>query len=192
VVAAWAAAGILGAGAVAGGVWWSGRGDEVKPVAMCTTSSRHARDVAVAKLCAALRDGGLPALLGVPGEQTRQAMSFGGPGSGADSDDMVHEVVRVGPYSVAVTQYRGFRLNDAQDGGRLTVAGHRADWYSASANGEQFWTVEAAWDADDSGLGNYSVLVSNDQAPLGKEETLRLSIAVAQKVLPTLPEWRAK
>lgn len=191
-IAACAAVGVLGVGLVAGGIWWSGRSHEAKPeAAMCTTTSRHAKDVAVARLCTALRDGGLPELLGVPGERTVQEMSFGAPNSDDDSDDMVHEVVRVGPYSVALVQYRGFRLTDMQDGGRLTVAGHQADWFSATANGERFWTVEAAWDRTDTGAGNYSVYVTNDKSPLSKEETLRLSIAVAEKVLPTLPDWRS-
>ncbi|NUR26241.1 MAG: hypothetical protein HOV83_10405 [Catenulispora sp.] len=189
-----AAAGVLAAGAIAGGVWWSGRSHEheAKPSAMCTTTSQHAQARAVAQLCAALRDGGLPELLGVPGERTQQAMSFGGPGSDEDSDAVVHEVVRVGPYTVSLSQHRGFPLTDMLDGGRLTVGGHRADWFSASANGERFWTVEAAWDVTDSGAGVYSVEVANEHAPLGKEETLRLSTAVAEKVMPRLPGWRSQ
>ena len=49
---------------------------------------------------------------------------------------------------------------------------------------------ETAWDSADSGAGIYSVEVSNDHAPLSKEETLRLSTAVAEKVMPRMPGWR--
>lgn len=194
-----AVAAVLGvlATAAAGGVWWSGRSHdshdhEAKPSAMCTPTSQRAQLLAEAQLCAALRDGGLPELLGVPGERTRQAMAFGGPGGDDDSDAVVHEVVRVGPYTVSLSQHRGFPLTDMLDGGRLTVAGHRADWFSASTNGEQFWTVEAAWDVTDSGAGVYSVEVANEHAPLSKEETLRLSTAVAERVMPRLPGWRSQ
>jgi hypothetical protein len=188
------AAGVLVTGGVVGGVWWSGRGHErqSQPSAMCTATSPRAQAVAVARLCAALRDGGLPELLGVPGEHTRQIMSFGGPGDDEDSDAVVHEVVRVGPYTVSLSQSRGFRLSGMLNGAQLTVAGHQADWYSASANGESFWTVEAAWDSADSGAGIYSVEVANDHAPLSKEETLRLSTTVAEKVMPRLPGWRSQ
>ncbi|MFD0633245.1 DUF6215 domain-containing protein [Catenulispora yoronensis] len=191
-VVAAAAVGALGVGAVVGGVWWSGRTTgAAEPRSACATTSRHALDVTAARLCVALSDGGLPEILGVPGERTRQGMWFGAPDSSRESDDIVHEMVQVGPYSVAIVRYRGFPLTEMEGGGKLTVGGHRADWFTTTTNGEQSWTVEAAWDAADSGAGTYSVLISNDRSPLGKEESLRLSTAIAEKVLPTLPDWRS-
>ncbi|GAA2058144.1 hypothetical protein GCM10009839_79740 [Catenulispora yoronensis] len=170
----------IGVGAV---VYWSNSsttGTEVKP---CKPASQSAVDVSASTLCTALQKADLPTLLGIPKAPSEFGGAMSQPVEGGDPS--VRVLYAVGPYSVILSTHKPGKVKETEK-----VAGHPAALVTGTAGGRQLYNL--AVDYDSAGTGYYALdVMMTDGTPITQDTAGKLERAVAEKVLPTLPEWRS-
>jgi len=176
----------VGAALLLGGVvvgvvaYWSSSDDDPKP---CKPASQSATNLAASNLCTALGKADLPKVLGIPKAQT----AFGGAmtqPSDNGGEPSVHVLYSVGPYEVILATHKPGTVKETEK-----IAGHAATTVTGTAGGRQLYNLVVSYDA--AGSGFYSVDVMRpDGTPMTQDDSLRMARAVAEKVLPTLAEWR--
>ena len=171
----------LGGLVVAAAVVWNAGGSGGASTDPCQPASQSAADKTGAQLCTALRNAGLPALLGIP--NAKQA--YGGQMTVPGSTPEVHVEWNVGQYSVILSTGQATMPKPTEQ-----LAGHPAALLSGTSGSKQVNRLEVARDASGDG-GIYAVdVMMADGSPMTQSDAGRLERSVAAKVLPGLPEWR--
>ena len=159
----------------------SGRSDPCRPASQSTA------DKDGAKLCTALEKAGLPELLGVADAKSGYGGQMAVPGSAPGEYSEVHVEWIVGRYSVILSTSKSAGVKATEQ-----VAGHPAALLAGSSSGHQVNRLEVAWSPSGAGAGIYAVdVMMADGSAMAQSDAGRLERAVAAKVLPGLPEWRA-
>ncbi|WP_194907707.1 DUF6215 domain-containing protein [Catenulispora rubra] len=182
ITAALALGGVVVAGAVVLTTTWK----DPKPDP-CQAASQSSAAQDGAKLCTALEKAGLPALLGVPKAQTAYGGQMAVPSSTPTDYQEVHVEWIVGQYAVLLSTSKSVTVKPTEQ-----LAAHPAALLSGTSGGHQVNRLEVAWTAAGGGAGIYAVdVMMADGSAMAQSDAGRLERAVAAKVLPGLPEWRA-
>ncbi|WP_344658165.1 DUF6215 domain-containing protein [Catenulispora subtropica] len=170
---------VLGGAAVGVAVYWSSP-DHPDP---CKPATQEAANLTGSNLCKALRKADLPTVLGIPKAKTEFGGAMAQPGANG-AEPSVHVLYTAGPYEVIVATHRPGSVKETEK-----VAGHSATLVTGTAGGRQLYNLVVSYDA--AGSGFYSVdVLKTDGTTMTQDDSARLERAVAEKVLPTLPEWK--
>ncbi|NUP46233.1 MAG: hypothetical protein HOW97_02805 [Catenulispora sp.] len=170
----------IGGIALAAVVYWSSGKDKPDP---CKPATQGSVDLTASALCKALGKADLPKVLNIPKAKTEFGGAMSQPVQGGDPS--VHVAYVVGQYSVIVATHKPGTVKETEK-----VAGHSATLVIGTSSGKQLYNLAVSYDAAGTGFYTVDVLMA-DGTQMTQDNASQLEHAVAEKVLPTLPDWRS-